>query len=177
MHLSARILPFDASTSSSTFGMNASISFGRGAARTSSGSPPPASRNATYRRTVFASHPASCAAECGHLVRSYDSKISMISLADLVTVSGPVGCKVSNQQPTGRRDPLSGGGDGDHLTAQQEFRCPRAGTQLSVKKDFSVSASTVRGAATRSRPGRHPRSNSVPGPHTRCTLAAALGAS
>jgi hypothetical protein len=52
--LSARIFAFDKSTSSSTFGRNASISFGRGPLRTSSGSPPPASRNATYRFTVFA---------------------------------------------------------------------------------------------------------------------------
>jgi len=50
-------------------------------------------------------------------------------------------CKVSNLHRTGRRDPHSRGRDGDHLTAQQEFCCPRAGTQLSVNKDFSLSAS------------------------------------
>src|SRR5215213_4066992 len=66
----------------------------------------------------------------------------MISLADLVTVS-PVGsaAMVSNQQPTNRRDPLRGSHDRDHLTAYQEFWCPPAGTQLSVSKDFSMSAS------------------------------------
>ena len=57
---SARILPLLRSTSSSIFGRNASISLGR--APVASGSPP-ASRIATYRGTVFASHPANCAAE------------------------------------------------------------------------------------------------------------------
>jgi len=42
-----------------------------------------------YRATVFASHPASCAADQAVPVRSNASKISMISLPDLVT--GPSG--------------------------------------------------------------------------------------
>src|SRR5439155_10808355 len=99
--LSARMRPFDWSTSSSTFGRNASISFGRGARV--NGSPPPASRRATYRLTVFGSHPASCPAEWAHRVRSYASRISMISLSDLVTVS-PVRSAQGQQpcsQPTG----------------------------------------------------------------------------
>jgi hypothetical protein len=101
--LSARIFPFDASTSSSTFGKNASISFGHTRAARMKGSPPQASRNATYRCTVFASHPHSCAAEWAQPVRSYDSKISMISLSDLVTVSPvwSVARSATRPRPTG----------------------------------------------------------------------------
>src|SRR3954454_16877596 len=71
----------------------------------------------------------------------------MISLSDLVTVS-PVRsvAKVSNQQSNRPERSTSRGRDRDHLTAQQEFCCPQAGTQLSVNKDFSLSASSwVRG--------------------------------
>lgn len=101
---SARILPCDASTSSSTFGKNTSINLGRTAA--TSGSAPP-SRNFTYRATVFGSQPANCPADHTHRVRSYASKISTISLPDLVTVSPVTGWfKVSNPSQPDRRDPL-----------------------------------------------------------------------
>src|SRR5215831_16941347 len=83
---SARILPLLRSTSSSIFGMNPAIS--RGRAARASGSPP-ASRTATYLATVFASHPVSCAADQAVPVRSNASKISTISLPDLVM--GPSG--------------------------------------------------------------------------------------
>jgi hypothetical protein len=63
--------------------MNPSIILGRAARASGS---PPASRIAAYRATVFASHPASCAADQAVPVRSNASKISMISLPDLVTV-------------------------------------------------------------------------------------------
>ena len=66
--------------------MNPSISRGRTARASGS---PPASRTATYRATVFASHPVSCAADQAVPVRSNASKISMISLPDLVM--GPSG--------------------------------------------------------------------------------------
>ena len=94
--MSARILPLLRSTSSSIFGMNASISLGR-AARASR--PPPASRISTYRDTVFASHPASCAADQAVPVRSNASRISTISLPDLVMdPSGPMG-KANHLKP------------------------------------------------------------------------------
>src|SRR6201988_2009251 len=66
--------------------MNPSIS--RGLLVFPSGSPP-ASRTATYLATVFASHPVSCAADTAVPVRSYASKISLISLPDLAM--GPSG--------------------------------------------------------------------------------------
>src|SRR3954471_2074663 len=46
----------------------------------------PASRFATYRRTVFGSTPANSAAECAHPVASNASRISMISLSDFFTI-------------------------------------------------------------------------------------------
>jgi hypothetical protein len=51
---------------------------------------------------------------------------------------------LQGQQPAANQPERSTtcGRDGDHLTAQQDFCCPRAGTQLSVNKDFSPSAST-----------------------------------
>jgi SRSO17 transposase len=52
------------------------------------------------------------------------------------------GLKVSNQAATRPGRSTSRGHVGDHLTAQRDFRCPRAGTQLSVDKDFFASAST-----------------------------------
>ncbi len=79
---------------------------------------------ATYRVTVFASQPVSCAADQAHPVRSYASKISMISLPDLVTdPSGPMG-ELSHLKPIHpggitrirtRRSP------GDLLTAHLDF--------------------------------------------------------
>src|SRR5262245_44034363 len=66
--------------------MNTSIS--RGRAALASGSPP-ASRIAAYLATVFASHPVSCAADQAVPVRPNASKISTISLPDLVM--GPSG--------------------------------------------------------------------------------------
>jgi hypothetical protein len=76
-------------------------------------------------------------------VRSYGSKISMISLADLGKVSPVwVGRKVSNQHPTSRRDPLQVATTGAHQAAQQDFCWAPAGTQLSVNKDLSLSASS-----------------------------------
>src|SRR5689334_25313225 len=67
----------------------------------------------------------------------------MISLSDLVTVS-PVSSAARSQQPAANQPGRSTSGrhDGDHLTAHQDFWCPPAGTQLSVNKDFSMSAST-----------------------------------
>src|SRR3954447_13982775 len=75
----------------------------------------------------------------------------MISLSDLVTVS-PVRsvAKVSNQQSNRPERSTSRGRDRDHLTAQQEFCCPQAGTQLSVNKDSSLSASKPSVGITRS---------------------------
>jgi hypothetical protein len=45
-----------------------------------------ARRQAKQAHTVLRSVPASCAAECAQPVTSYASRISMISLPDLVTV-------------------------------------------------------------------------------------------
>ena len=57
---SARILPWDRLMSSSSLGRNSSIRRGRRVARP--GTSVPASRQATYRATVFGEHPASSAA-------------------------------------------------------------------------------------------------------------------
>jgi len=57
---SARILPSDRSTNSSSLGRNSSITLGRRAARP--GTNVPASRWATQFATVFGEHPASSAA-------------------------------------------------------------------------------------------------------------------
>ena len=99
------------STSSSIFGMNASISRGRTARASGS---PPASRTVTYRATVLASHPVSCAADHAVPVRSNASKISMISLPDLVMgPSGPVMGKANHLEP------IHTGGT-THITTRRE---------------------------------------------------------
>src|SRR5699024_11681210 len=67
------------STNSSTFGRYQKNIIAR---RTGHATGTPASRPATYRRTVFASTPASTAAECALHVASNASRISMISLSD-----------------------------------------------------------------------------------------------
>jgi hypothetical protein len=46
-----------------------------------------------------------------------------------------------DQHPTSRRDPLQVATTGAHQAAQQDFCWAPAGTQLSVNKDFSLSAS------------------------------------
>jgi hypothetical protein len=63
----------------------------------------PLSRAWTYRLTVFGSCPVSSAADQTVFVRSYASKISMISLSDLVT--GPLRpvAHAWKHQQTGRR--------------------------------------------------------------------------
>src|SRR5262249_11243136 len=95
---SARILPCECSTHSSTFGRNGSIARTRRARANGS---PPRSRMATYLATVFSSTPASCAAEWAQRVKSNASRISTISLPDLVTVSPDrVGSLISNQELT-----------------------------------------------------------------------------
>ena len=88
-------LTADAVASSSTLSINASMILGR-VTGPSTGSP--ASRFATYRRTVLGSTPANTAAECAHPVASNASRISMISLSDFFTVP-PVGPLVRGQRP------------------------------------------------------------------------------
>jgi len=76
-----------------------SRSSGRSGLGPASGSPP-ASRTATYCATVFASHPASCAADQAVPVRSNASNISMISLPDLVMgPSRPLMGKANHLEP------------------------------------------------------------------------------
>jgi hypothetical protein len=90
------------------------------------------SRTATQWATVLGSHPASTAAECAQRVRSYTSRMSMISLPNLVNVP-PVGLdECENRRANWPEGPLMVDVPGDPLSAHQEKRvrqrrprCPR----------------------------------------------------
>src|SRR5699024_4113982 len=104
----------------------------------------PASRAATYRRTVFASTPASTAAECALPVASNASRISMISLSDFfMRPSGGyllVVVEDLEQTPEGRA--IRDRHDTGPMATDREINCPSAGKSVSAYRETDMSAST-----------------------------------
>src|SRR5699024_432761 len=127
---SARTLPLERSTHSSIFGRYPSIIFGR---RPGPVTGTPASRAATYRRTVFASTPARTAAECALPVASNASRISMISLSDFIHAS-------LRWVPArgGRRPRANPGGTRNSGPTRHQPHGHRQGDQLSVSREVRV---------------------------------------
>src|SRR5664279_1651754 len=121
--MSARILPFDVSTHSSTFGRYSSINLGRHVR----GRAPPASRSATTRATVWWEHPARSAVARNEPVKSNDSNISMDSSADF-TVVPPGGSSGASAPPSGLQEgpqPRDAAGDGGRVGSTNQH--PPAG--------------------------------------------------
>ena len=105
--LSARIFPFDASTSSSTFARNASISFGRDRRRPDQRIPAaglPQRHIPLHRLRITPGQLRRRMRAAGQVVRLQDFHDLPVRLGH--GLSGQVGGKVSNPQPTSRRDPL-----------------------------------------------------------------------
>jgi hypothetical protein len=136
--LSAQIFPFDVSTNPSTFDKNASINFGRVAVGAEERIPAAgvAQRHIPLHRLRIT--PRRLRRRMARRVRSYDSKISMISLSGQTWSRSLRLGRLQGQQPASNRPErsTSHSRDGDHLTAQQDFCCSRAGTQLVRQQGF-----------------------------------------